>query len=139
MEVNAQYNVSKPGSLPVKIAEHQHRKMFAAFLRHAGIGEGDTVLDVGATSNRSYEHSNYLEAWLPHNRRVTAVGIDDASFLTAAHPGLTFVRADGRTLPFKDASFDFVQPSAVLEHVGSRKGQTIFLVELWRWLAKACS
>jgi hypothetical protein len=113
--------------------------MFAAFLRHAGIGEGDMVLDVGATINRSYEHSNYLEAWLLHNWRVTAVGIDEASFITAAHPGLTIVRADGRTLPFKDASFDFVQPSAVTEHVGSRKGQAIFLVELWLWLAQACS
>jgi len=87
---------------------------------------------VGATSDRSYDHSNYLEAWHPHKHRVTAVGIDEASFLETVYPGMTFVQADGRDLPFEDASFDYAHSSAVLEHVGSAEKQALFLSELWR-------
>jgi len=130
---NAQYNVAAPDSLPVRTALHQRRKMFAAFLAAARPGEDDTVLDIGATSDRSYEHSNYLEAWLPNPRRITAAGIDPgAIFLEDQYPGLRFVEADGRDLPFPDGSFEHVHSSAVLEHVGSRDAQAKFLAECWR-------
>ena len=64
--VNSQYNVAHPDSLPIKIAGHQRQKMFAAFLDASGIEPDDTVVDVGVTSDRSYHHSNYFEAWYPH-------------------------------------------------------------------------
>jgi ubiquinone/menaquinone biosynthesis C-methylase UbiE len=130
--VNAQYNVAKPGSLPVRIAGTQRRKMFAVFLAASGIRSEDTVLDVGATSDESYDHSNYLETWYQHKARITAVGIDDAKFLETSYPGLRFVRADGRDLPFGDDTFDFAHSSAVLEHVGCHTNQVRFLSELWR-------
>lgn len=130
--VNAQYNVSLPGSLAARLARYQRRRMFARFLAESGIGPTDTVIDVGATSDRTYDHSNYLEAWYPHKQQVTAVGIDDASFLEQIYPGLTFRRADGRALPFPDRSFDFAHSSAVIEHVGSRTNQVMLLAELWR-------
>ena len=129
---NAQYNVARPDSLPVRVAAHQRRKMFAAFMKAMAVPSGSTLLDVGATSDRSYDHSNYLEAWYPEPGRITAVGIDDASFLETLYPGLTFVQADGRDLPFADGAFDFVHSSAVLEHVGSAAMQARFLRELWR-------
>lgn len=106
--------------------------MFARFLSASGVGADDTIVDVGATSDRGYDHSNYLEAWYPHKARITAVGIDDASFLERQYPGLTFRQADGRALPFPDKSFDFAHSSAVIEHVGSRSDQARFLAELWR-------
>ena len=62
MKVNAQYNVAAPGSLPVRIAEYQRKKMFEEFMQRMDIAPGDTILDVGVTSDRSYDHSNYLEA-----------------------------------------------------------------------------
>jgi len=130
--VNAQYNVAASDSLAVKIAAHQRRKMFSSFLRVSGISAEDTVLDVGATSDQSYSHSNYLEAWYPHKSRITAVGLDDASFLEKLYSGLTFVKADGRDLPFEDRTFDFVHSSAVIEHVGNRDMQIRFARELWR-------
>jgi len=137
MTVNAQYNVARPGSLAIRIAAHQRRKMYAAFCKAAGLQKHETVLDVGATSDRSYDHSNYLEAWYPNKSCLTALGIDDAGFLQSKYPGIRFVRGDGHDLPFASGAFDSVHSSAVLEHVGSRERQVQFLRELWRVARKS--
>jgi hypothetical protein len=58
MGVNAQYNVAKPDSLPIKIAGYQRRKMFTAFFSAMRVTADDTILDIGATSEpvlRSFE------------------------------------------------------------------------------------
>jgi hypothetical protein len=130
--VNAQYNLAAPDSVPIKVAAYQRRRMFDIFLTATGIQDQDTVLDVGVTSDQSYNHSNYFEQWYPHKDRITASGVDDASFLEQMYPGLRFVRADGRSLPFANQEFDYVHSSAVLEHVGSREKQASFLREAWR-------
>jgi len=129
---NAQYNVAAPESLPVRIAHYQRRRMFQRFLAHSAPADTDTILDVGVTSDQTYTHSNYLEAWYPLKHRITAAGIDDASFLETIYPGVRFVPADGRDMPFADGAFDHVHSSAVLEHVGNRTNQARFLSELWR-------
>src|SRR4051794_2552356 len=99
---NAQYNVAAAGSLPVRVAAHQRRKMFDRFIADTAITAAESVLDVGVTSDRSYQASNYLEAWYPHKNMVTAVGLDDASFLCSQYAGMIFVKADGLQLPFCD-------------------------------------
>jgi ubiquinone/menaquinone biosynthesis C-methylase UbiE len=132
MTINSQYNLAKPESLSVKIAGYQRRKMFERFLISLQIQSSDTVLDVGVTSDTSYDHSNYFEAWYPHKGRITAVGVHNAAFLETMYPGVRFIKADGRDLPFEDGTFEFVHSSAVLEHVGSREQQIRFLREAWR-------
>jgi hypothetical protein len=132
MSINEIYSLTKPGSLSSRITRHQRVKMFQAFMETMAPHSEHTILDVGATSDRSYDHSNYFEAWYSNPACVTATGIDDAFFLEDVFPGMRFVRADGRKLPFADRSFDFVHSSAVLEHVGSSTQQSDFLKELWR-------
>ncbi len=129
---NAQYNLAAPGSMPVRIAGHMRRRMYEHFLRSSGVASGDTLLDVGVTSDRTYRSSNYLEAWYPEKEHIVAVGLDDAAFLERLHPGLRFVRADGLALPFADRSFDHVHASAVLEHVGDRQRQRRLIEECHR-------
>jgi hypothetical protein len=132
MTANGQYTLANPGSLPTRVAGYQRRKMFAAFVERCALQATDTVLDIGATSDRTHDHSNYLEAWWPHKAQITAVGVQDAGFLRNLYPGMRVVRADGVCLPFSDGAFDLVHSSAVLEHVGSRQRQIDFVRELSR-------
>mgnify|MGYP000879382996 CR=1 FL=1 len=132
-EVNAQYNVARPGTIPVRIAAYQRRRMFDRFLSaHALPDPAAAILDVGVTSDRTYEASNYLEAWYPFKNRITASGIDDAAFLSEIYPGLEYVRADALNLPFDSGAFDFVHASAVIEHVGSFANQARMIGECAR-------
>jgi hypothetical protein len=135
MELTAdhgKWGESKPGSLPTRIAKRQRRQMLERFVRSLSPTSEDDVLDVGVTDDRLHDHSNYFEAWYPYKSRITATGLEDASFLEKLYPGVRFVQANALDLPFSDASYDYVHSSAVIEHVGSHRNQTKLLRELWR-------
>jgi SAM-dependent methyltransferase len=89
------------------------------------------VLDVGVTSDQTAD-SNFFERLYPFPASITAVGLEDASHLERDYPGLIFIKADGRHLPFENESFDLAFCSAVIEHVGSRAQQIQLLAELTR-------
>lgn len=135
---NAQYNVAAPDSLPVRLAAFQRRRMYEVFLARCGLPDLEsTILDVGATSDRTYSASNYVEAWYPHKDRITAAGIDDARFLEELYPGLRFVAADACDMPFEDCAFDVVHASAVIEHVGAFARQVRMIAECARVARRA--
>ena len=129
---NAQYNVARPDSLAIRVTAMMRRRMYERFLSESRLNPAETIIDVGVTSDREYLASNYLEAWYPHKDKVTVAGLDDASFLEKEFPGLRFVFANGKALPFAERSFDVVHSSAVIEHVGSCAEQAKFIGELYR-------
>jgi hypothetical protein len=128
----SKWGESQPGSLPTRIAKRQRRRMFHRFLHSLAPAGEDDILDVGVTDDRRHDHSNHLEAWYPHKSRLTAAGLENASFLEDLYPGMRFVQANALNLPFADSSYDYVHSSAVIEHVGSHQNQSAFLRELWR-------
>jgi len=69
---NKQYNLAAPGSLAVKLSTYQRRRMYERFIAATAVKPDDTILDVGATADRSYDSSNYLEQWYPRKAAITA-------------------------------------------------------------------
>ena len=102
---NAQYNLADPGSMSVRVATRVRSRIFAMFMEEFSPTETDEVLDLGVTSDQSYESSNYFESLYPYKNRITAAGIDDASFLSDTYPGVRFQFADALNLPFDASTF----------------------------------
>ena len=90
------------------------------------------MLDLGVTPDSSLVESNFFEKLYPHPERITACSIEDASRLEQEFPGVRFVRIGKGPLPFRDNEFDVLFCSAVLEHVGTRQEQALFLSEVTR-------
>jgi ubiquinone/menaquinone biosynthesis C-methylase UbiE len=91
----------------------------------------DKVLDVGVTE-ADWRSSNFLEARYPWPAQLTAVAPQAMPRFVHNHPDVSFVRADGRELPFADRTFDIGFSNAVIEHVGSRTDQRRFVSEMVR-------
>ena len=89
------------------------------------------VLDVGVTNDNSFD-SNFFEKKYPYKNKITAVGLEDASFLEKKYKGLKFFKANALNLPFEDNYFDLAFCSAVIEHVGSYSNQIQCVKELSR-------
>jgi len=105
------------------------------FLEACRPGSETTVVDVGVTNAPfgAGSSDNFFEALYPWPSRITAVGPTELDRFEAAFPNVRAVRADGRELPFADATFDLGFSNAVIEHVGGgREGQRCFIAELCR-------
>lgn len=120
-------------SLASRVSWHVRRKMFKAFMNHFQPGPETTILDVGVTSDDSFQESNYFEQLYPYPQRITCVGTEDGSHLEARYPGLVYQSVQPEEpLPFATAAFDIVFCNAVIEHVGNRGAQAAFVRELCR-------
>jgi hypothetical protein len=127
------YNLAAPNGLAARLMGYQRRRIFASFMARTNAGASATILDVGATADRSYATSNYIEQWYPSRTTITAVGVDDACFLFI--PACNSC-ASGLALPFNEQAIDLGHFSAVLEHVGSSVRQLAFVRECCRVAAR---
>lgn len=131
MKVESDYIAPRLGGFGPKLAWKVRREIYHQLMKRLQPQADWLVLDAGVTSDRTPD-SNFFEKLYPYPTSLTAVGLEDASFLEREHPGVKFIKADACQLPFKDNSFDLVFCSAVIEHVGSRRRQQELLRELTR-------
>jgi SAM-dependent methyltransferase len=108
------------------------KKFYRGFMDEMAPSAVASILDVGVTPDQTAADSNFFEKWYEHPESITATSIEDASHLEIAHPGLTFIQTSGDGLPFEDEQFDIAFSTAVIEHVGDREQQRLFVSELLR-------
>ena len=126
-----QYFSFGQGNFIDKVLFQKRKEIFNCFMGQFLPTSLDKVLDIGV-SDEEHTSSNLFEKYYPYTENITAVGVDNFQHLEDIYPGLKFVQADGRHLPFADNSFDYVYSHAVIEHTGSRRLQTQFLAEARR-------
>jgi len=135
MKRQSSYIAPRLGGYAARLAWHVRKQIFDRMMDILKPTQDWKILDVGVTSDRTTD-SNFFEKLFPYPAQITAVGLEDATFLEDEFPGLRFVKADARALPFPDKSFDLAFCSAVIEHVGSRQEQERLLRELSRVASK---
>lgn len=120
-------------ALASKISVRFREKMFDKFMANIKPDTKHTVLDIGVTSDNSYQESNYFERLYPHKDQVVCVGTEDGSYLETKYPGIKFMQIKPHEpLPFNNNEFDIAFSNAVIEHVGSRESQIAFILEMLR-------
>lgn len=124
-------------SLAYKISSFNRRRKYQIFQKELAPTSADKILDVGFSDQEYGPDDNFLEKNYPFPEKLTALGIDKAEFFLKRYPAVKAVHYDGRQMPFADKEFDIVWSNAVIEHVGSREDQLLFLSEIARVGKKA--
>jgi len=101
--------------------------MFMDFFRP---DESKSVLDVGFNEREYNDVQNYIEKHYPYLHKITALGIESGENFKKKYPEVEVVTYDGRIFPFKEKEFDICWSNAVLEHVGDKEKQVLFVKEV---------
>jgi len=97
-------------------------KRMQQFQQLFGLAETTRVLDVGGT----------LFNWLLIPSVPSLIIVNLYSPKETILPGVIWIIADGRNLPFKDKAFDIVYSNSVIEHLGNFVSQQAFAREIAR-------
>jgi hypothetical protein len=105
--------------LAARVSAGSRRRKLALFFETMQPTPETSVVDVGV-SDGGYGAdvlgtANFFEALYPWPERITAVSTQHLTVFQQAFPQVTAVRADGRSLPFPDDSFDVGFSNAVGE------------------------
>ena len=95
------------------------------------------VLDVGYSDQEISETDNFIEKHYPYQQMLTALGTESPVNFKRRYPAVKCVQYNGLTFPFADGSFDVCWSNAVIEHVGGRSDQLLFLREICRVARRA--
>ena len=119
-------------SIAYKISSYNRRRKWKMFLDIFRPTSKTTVLDVGVSDSESNDLENYFEKNYPYLDNVTALSIETPLKFSERYPRIKAVKYDGEKFPFKDGTFDICWSNAVIEHVGTRARQEMFLKEIKR-------
>ena len=119
------------------ISLRSRRRKLRLFLDELQPTRKTSVLDVGADELAFGEGDgcatlNFFEELYPWPERITALGLHDGNGFQERYPAVRYVRGDACALPFADGEFDVVFSNAVIEHVGDRERQRMFVLEALR-------
>jgi SAM-dependent methyltransferase len=118
------------------ISRSSRAKKHTQFMQIFKPRQSDTVLDVGYINEvQPSKYRNYLEKNYPWTSSITALGIEEYGE-NQVYPGLKVIRYDGKIFPFENKSFDIGFSNAVIEHVGTKERQLLFIQELCRTCKK---
>lgn len=115
-----------------RISKFNRERKWKIFAKQFPFNNKTKVLDVGFNNIEYSEIDNYLEKVYPYPEKITALGIEATEIFKTKYPKVNAVIYDGNYFPFQDQAFDIVWSNAVLEHVGNRDKQILFLKEIKR-------
>ena len=119
-------------SLAHRISKYNRDRKWRTFIKEFPPTPTMHVLDIGFSENEYSSTDNYIEKHYPYQNMLTALGIDNPIRFKERYPSVRAIRYDGGLFPFEDKLFDVVWSNAVIEHVGNRTKQLLFLKEIHR-------
>lgn len=124
-------------SLAYKISAYNRRRKWMLFLQTIAPTPEMRVLDIGFSENECSSTDNFIEKHYPYPERLTALGIEIPVTFKTRYPKVTAIHYNGGIFPFEDKTFDVAWSNAVIEHVGDRDKQILFIKEIKRVSMKA--
>ncbi|HAA29247.1 MAG TPA: SAM-dependent methyltransferase [Cyanobacteria bacterium UBA8553] len=119
-------------NIRVKISIYNRTRKYNTFKESVKPNSQTTILDVGYTDTEVAESYNFLEKNYPYPQNITALGLAEPQYFQKRYPQVKTVTYDGGKFPFEDKTFDVCWSNAVLEHVGNKEKQKLFLSEIKR-------
>jgi len=112
--------------------KRSREKKYKELLTLLHIKEDTSILDIGVNNKEFSPVDNYFEKRHPYPKNITVLSVQKLIQFSNRYPEISTVYYGGGVFPFKDQSFSAVISNAVIEHVGSRNNQILFINEMLR-------
>lgn len=119
-------------SLAYRVSAFNRTRKWWRFQELFPLSDELRILDVGYSNEEYSDTDNFLEKHYPWPEQITALGVEPTELFSQRYPRVRAIEYDGREFPFDDDEFDLCWSNAVIEHVGSRERQALFLSEIRR-------
>ena len=115
------------------LSDRNRKKKFE--LAQSLIKPNDTIIDIGVDPWLG-GNTNYFEKWFNLPNQLTCLGVNsDFSQFRQEFPNFKLIEFNGTDFPMFERKFDFAFSNAVIEHVGDKDKQVLWLTEV----AKICN